>query len=119
MTLEEALLKAKEGNFITNEYLDTYECIHYYNGKFYYEDGAVIPEDTMYENDYTKNANWRIKFTADQVDKEKLSKYIDDELEYAESSLQLAFLAAQEAKLAFLEAVAAQEEYDEKYGKDE
>lgn len=74
MTLEEALLKAKEGNFITNEYLDTYECIHYYNGKFYYEDGAVIPEDTMYENDYTKNANWRIKFTADQVDKEKLSK---------------------------------------------
>ena len=28
----------------------------------------------MYENDYTKNANWRIKFTADQVDKEKLSK---------------------------------------------
>ena len=74
MTLEEALLKAKEGNFITNEYLDTYECIHYYNGKLYYEDGAVIPEDTMYENDYTKNANWRIKFTADQVDKEKLSK---------------------------------------------
>lgn len=74
MTLEEALLKAKEGNFITNEYLDTYECIHYYNGKFYYEDGAVIPEDNMYENDYTKNANWRIKFTADQVDKEKLSK---------------------------------------------
>lgn len=74
MTLEEALVKAKEGNFITNEYLDTYECVHYYNGKFYYEDGAVIPEDTMYKNDYTKNANWRIKFTADQVDKEKLSK---------------------------------------------
>lgn len=55
----------------------------------------------------------------DAKDKEKLSKYIDDELEYAESSLQLAFLAAQEAKLAFLEAIAAQEEYDEKYGKDE
>lgn len=51
-------------------------------------------------------------------DKEKLSKYIDDELEYAESSLQLAFLAAQEAKLAFLEAVAAQKEYDEKYGEE-
>ena len=50
---------------------------------------------------------------------EALSKYIDDELEYAESSLQLAFLAAQEAKLAFLEAVAAQKEYDEKYGKED
>ena len=37
-------------------------------------------------------------------DKEKLSKYIDDELE---------------AKVAFLNAVEAQQEYDEKYGDDE
>ncbi len=51
-------------------------------------------------------------------DKEKLSKYIDDELDYAESSLALAFVAVQEAKLAFLQALEAQEEYDEKYGKD-
>lgn len=51
-------------------------------------------------------------------DKEKLSKYIDDQLEYAEQSIALALLAASEAKVAFLEAVEAQKEYDEKYGKE-
>lgn len=51
-------------------------------------------------------------------DKEKLSKYIDAELEYAEQSIVLALLAAQEAKVAFLEAVEAQQEYDEKYGEE-
>ena len=52
-------------------------------------------------------------------DKEKLSKYIDNQLEYAEQSVTLALLAAEEAKVAFLEAVEAQQEYDEKYGEDE
>ena len=52
-------------------------------------------------------------------DKEKLSKYIDDELEYADQSIALAFLAVEEAKVAFLNAVEAQQEYDEKYGDDE
>lgn len=51
-------------------------------------------------------------------EKEKLSKYIDAELEYAEQSIVLALLAAQEAKVAFLEAVEAQQEYDEKYGEE-
>lgn len=41
-------------------------------------------------------------------DKEKLSKYIDDELEYADQSIALAFLAVEEAKVAFLNAVEAQ-----------
>ena len=49
-------------------------------------------------------------------DKEKLSKYIDDQLEYAEQSVTLSLLAAEEARVAFLEAVEAQKEYDEKYG---
>lgn len=52
-------------------------------------------------------------------DKEKLSKYIDDELEHADQSIALAFLAVEEAKVAFLNAVEAQQEYDEKYGDDE
>ena len=52
-------------------------------------------------------------------DKEKLSKYIDDELEYADQSIALAFLAVEEAKVAFLNAVEAQQEYDEKYADDE
>ena len=52
-------------------------------------------------------------------DKEKLSNYIDEQLEYAEDCIAFALLAAQEANVAFLEAVEAQKEYDEKYGKDE
>lgn len=48
--------------------------------------------------------------------KEKLSKYIDDELEYAEQCVTFSLVAAEEAELAFLEAVEAQKEYDEKYG---
>ena len=49
----------------------------------------------------------------------KKTKYIDDELEYADQSIALAFLAVEEAKVAFLNAVEAQQEYDEKYGDDE
>ena len=52
-------------------------------------------------------------------DKEKLSKYIDDQLEYAEQAILLALLAADEAKVAFLEATAAQAEYNDKYGKEQ
>ena len=52
-------------------------------------------------------------------DKEKLAKYIDDKLEYAEQSVALSLLAAKEAKVAFLEALDAQMEYDEKYGEEE
>ena len=55
----------------------------------------------------------------DARNKEKLSKYIDDELEYAEQCVAFSLVAAEEAKLAFLEAVEAQKEYDEKYGDEE
>lgn len=65
-----------------------------------------------------KVAKENIQERKEARDKEKLSKYIDDELEYAEQSVALALLAAEEAKLAFLEAVDAQREYDEKYGEE-
>ena len=48
-------------------------------------------------------------------DKEKLEKYIDDRLEYSSSCISLAVLAISEAKLSFLEAIEAQDEYDELY----
>ncbi len=51
-------------------------------------------------------------------DKEKLSKYIDNELEYALQCVALSLLSVEEAKLAFLEAAEAQKEYDEKYGEE-
>ena len=45
--------------------------------------------------------------------KEKLEKYIDDRLEYTSDCIALALVAADEAKLSFLEALEAQAEYDE------
>lgn len=65
-----------------------------------------------------KVAKENIEAKKEARSKEKLSKYIDDELEYAEQSIAFALLAAEEAKLAFLEAVEAQSEYDEKYGEE-
>mgnify|MGYP003571508865 CR=1 FL=1 len=49
-------------------------------------------------------------------DKAKLEEYIEDMTEYAQACLELSLLAAEEAKLATLEAIASQAEYDEKYG---
>ena len=52
-------------------------------------------------------------------DKESLEAYINDVTEYASACVELSLLAAQEAKLATIEAVSAQKEYEEKYGNDE
>lgn len=52
-------------------------------------------------------------------DKASLEKYIEDTTEYASACIELSLLAAEEAKLAVLEATAAQKEYDEKYGNEE
>ncbi len=52
-------------------------------------------------------------------DKAKLEKYIENSLDYAADSIELALMAAQEAKIAFLEALEAQAEYDELYGEEE
>ena len=65
-----------------------------------------------------KAAKENIQERKEAHDKEKLSKYIDDQLEYAEQAIMLALLAADEAKVAFLEATAAQAEYNEKYGEE-
>ena len=50
-------------------------------------------------------------------DQAKLAKYIDNTADYAASCIEAAFLFADEARLATLEVIAAQKEYDEKYGK--
>lgn len=52
-------------------------------------------------------------------DKSKMEEYINDTIEYAESCVELSILAAEEAQLATLEAIAAQEEYEELYGSEE
>ena len=52
----------------------------------------------------------------DAHDQKKLEKYIDDRIDYAVECLADAILALDEAEVAFLEALDAQLEYDEKYG---
>lgn len=52
-------------------------------------------------------------------DKASLENYIEDVTEYASACIELSILAAEEAKHATLEAIAAQQEYDKKYGNEE
>lgn len=51
-------------------------------------------------------------------DKASLEAYIEEVTDYAAACTQLSILAAEEAKLAALEAVSAQKEYEEKYGEE-
>lgn len=53
----------------------------------------------------------------DAHDQKKLEKYIDKRLDYVDYCLSTAAVAMDEAYLAFLEALDAAAEYDEKYGK--
>lgn len=66
-----------------------------------------------------KEAKKNIEIKKEEKSKEKIEKYIDSKIDYAEDALALSLLAAQEAKIAFLEAVKAQADYDELYGKEE
>lgn len=52
-------------------------------------------------------------------DKAKFEEYIENMAEYAAACAELSILAAEEAKLATLETIAAQKEYEEKYGSNE
>ena len=54
----------------------------------------------------------------DAYDKASLEAYIEEITDYASACAELSMLAAEEAKLAALEAVAAQQEYEEKYGEE-
>ena len=49
-------------------------------------------------------------------DKYKMEEYINDTVEYTEACVELSILAAEEAKLATLEAIEASKEYEDKYG---
>lgn len=62
-----------------------------------------------------KEMKEKISLRKEDRNKEKLEKHIEDELEYARYALSIAIIAAGEAKLAFLEAVDSQLEYDELY----
>ena len=61
-------------------------------------------------------AKQKIADKKEAIDREHFEAYIEDTLDYADSCVEVALFAIEEAKLAALEAVAAQIEFDEKYG---
>ena len=62
-----------------------------------------------------ESAKTEIASKKDLHDKEKFEKYIEDIIEYSNVCVNISMLAAEEAKLAKLEAIKAQIEYDKKY----
>ena len=77
MNLLEALLSAKDGNFVTNEYFSCDQSLHYYRGKYYYEDGAVVPVDFLQSQDFAINGKWSIAIQKDHIDFDKLKSIHD------------------------------------------
>lgn len=76
MDLCQALQSAKDGNFVTNPSFDSSQSLHYFNGKFYYEDGAVLSNDFI-ENYLKKQPwatvnTWSVIIPKEEVDRNKL-----------------------------------------------
>lgn len=78
MMLHEALADARKGCFVSCNGLERNESIHWYNGKYYFEDGAVVTEDFLEERSWAFEGIWYIKASEDDVDKEKLRMMHED-----------------------------------------
>lgn len=72
MNLHEALQSAREGNFVTSEYFSHDQSMHYYRGNLYYEDGAVVSDEFLYEQDFAVNGAWTVSIPKENVDFDKL-----------------------------------------------
>ncbi len=66
--------------------------------------------------DHFDDARAKLDARKDARDQKKLDKYIEGRIDYAAECLADAILALDEAQVAYLEALDAQIEYDEKYG---
>lgn len=74
MKLNEAFRSARGGNFVTNQYFDSDQSMHYWNGKFYYEDGAVVTQEFLETQKFATEGEWRICIPVEKVDRERLNK---------------------------------------------
>ena len=85
-------------------------------------DDRVADRKTNWESrkdnvaDHFDNARAKLDVKKDARDQKKLDKYIEDRIDYAAECMADAILALDEAKVAYLEALDAQIEYEEKYG---
>lgn len=74
MNLKEALRAVEDGHFVTCSSFSGDESLHEYNGKMYYEDGAVVTEQFLEKQEFAKRATWRIFADKSIVDREKLAE---------------------------------------------
>lgn len=72
--------------FITNEYFGHTQSLHYYNGKFYYEDGAVVPKEFLCSQEFAINGEWSIAIQKEDIDFDKLKSIHDKNRGYMLSS---------------------------------
>ena len=82
MNLKEAFLSAKEGNFVISSVFDNSQSMHYYKGKYYYEDGAVVSEEFLYNEDWARQYSWEISIPKEKVDFDKLKKMHERSMGY-------------------------------------
>lgn len=77
MTLREAFESAKDGNFVTSTMFDRNQSMHYYKGKYYYEDGAVVPKEFLFEEDWAIEYPWEVRIPKEKIDFDKLKQMHD------------------------------------------
>ena len=62
MNLQEALKVAKEGNFVTNQFFYKNQSLHWYKGKYYYEDGAIVSRYFLFNEDWAITLHGKLQF---------------------------------------------------------
>jgi len=78
MVLNEALRAAMDGHFVSNKSFDSTQSMHYFNGAFYYEDGANLSATGFVNRelrayDWAKDG-WYIKHKKEIVNIKKLKE---------------------------------------------
>ena len=82
MTLIEALRSARAGNFVTHESFDSEQSLHFYNGNYYYEDGAIVPDEFLFSQAWAVEKPWHIKINKEDIDRNILKKMHDESRGY-------------------------------------
>ena len=77
MTLTEACILARKGNFVSHKYFGPEQSMHAYEGDLYYEDGANLTGGTGFDfinkEEWAKE-DWYVKYPAEKVDTKKLKE---------------------------------------------
>lgn len=72
LSFHKAFEYARLGCFVSSELFSSDQSLHYWNGKFYYEDGAVVSPLRLGEEDWAVLRPWKIIAAPHMVDTMKL-----------------------------------------------